>query len=249
MKGLKQGCLRVAVAFCALALSACASVSIDRSEIAEGSTIAVLSNIEDNMFVNDMGVTIFERQEDAYIPLDGWDLSGQARGMVIKLIESDPKFRVIDNDNRGAAGFADHIQWTATNFGQLDDNTARVQQYCAAENIDFLLLLQPGFATDPMVVLPANRGFGYDQRRLFGNRTATAVGYASLVLLYDCVTGKEIQSLNEVVWDRKDVADSLELEDSGIQPAVESQREEHTERYLGIIEDTVRKVKVFSIAG
>lgn len=229
-----------------LSLAGCASVSMDRSDIQEGSRLVVLSNLDDRMFINDAGLTIFERQDDAYIPLDDWGLADEARQIAIRMMQSDPKFTVVDNNNQGAQGFSEHVEWESTNFGKLGENAERVQAYCAEEKADFLLLIQPGFAKVPMVILPANRGFGYDQRRAFGKRTSTTVGYSSIVLLYDCVTGKEIEGVNEVVWYDKDLSESLEPREIGIYPEVEAMRAEHTEKYMAVVKAAIEKIKVFS---
>jgi len=234
------------VALC-LSLTGCASIDVGRSDIQDGSKLVVLSNLEERMFFNDYGITIFGKQEDAYIPLDNWGLAEKARRMVITLLQSDPKFEIVDNNNRGAQQFSEHIRWESTNFGKLGENTRRVQNYCIEENIDYLLLVQPGFATVYMAVLPANRGFGYNQKWAFGSRANTTVGYSSTVLLYDCVSGKEIQGLNEVAWHSKDVSESLEINEIDIHPEVEAKRAEHEEKYMAVIKNAVEKIQVFSL--
>lgn len=238
---------RVLITVLALSLAACASVSIDRTDIQEGSKLIVLSNLEDRMFINDTGLTIFERQDDAYIPLDDWGLADEALLTVIRMLLSDSKFEVVDNNNRGAHEFSEHVEWESTNFGKLGENTRRVQRYCAEEEANYLLLIQPGFAKVPMMILPANRGFGYDQRRAFGKRTSTTVGYSSTVLLYDCISGKEIQGVNEVVWHDKSISESLEPREIGIYPEVEAMRAEHTENYMAVVKTAVEKIQVFSL--
>ncbi len=238
---------RILVAALSLSLAGCASISIDRSDIPENSRLIVLSTIEDKMFINDTGMTIFERRDDAYIPLDNWGLAEEARQMVIRLLQSDPKFEIADNGNRGASQFSEHVQWESTNFGKLGENTRRVQAYCSEETADYLLLIQPGLATTPTMYLLANRGFGYDQRRMLGKRTVTSVGYSSIVLLYDCASGKEIEGLNEVVWHRLDVSESLEPGEIEILPEVEVMRAEHTERYMAAVKAAIERVRVFSL--